>query len=77
MIETEQVDEAMRRSPSIDWVRTFPAGLDKITTPAFVYDEGVLHRLLDQAQTIRRDGRCRVLFAIKSFSFADALRLMA
>jgi len=67
----------MQRSPSIDWVRTFPAGLDKITTPAFVYDEGVLHRLLDQAQTLRKDGRCRVLFAIKSFSFADALRLMA
>ena len=77
MIITRQADEAMQRSPSIDWVRTFPDGLDKITTPAFVYDEGVLHRLLDQAQTIRRDGRCRVLFAIKSFSFADALRLMA
>ncbi|MCH8281908.1 MAG: hypothetical protein IIC96_14650 [Chloroflexi bacterium] len=77
MIVTQQADEAMRRSPSIDWVRTFPDGLDKITTPAFVYDEGVLHRLLDQAQTLRKDGRCRVLFAIKSFSFADALRLMA
>ena len=67
----------MRRSLSIDWVRTFPDGLDKITTPAFVYDEGVLHHLLDHAQTLRKDGRCRVLFAIKSFSFADALRLMA
>ena len=73
----QQADEAMRGSPSIDWVRTFPDGLDKITTPAFVYDEGVLHRLLDQADTLRKDGRCRVLFAIKSFSFADALRLMA
>ncbi len=77
LIDTEQVDEAMQRSPSIDWVRTFPDGLDNITTPAFVYDEGVLHRLLDQAAILRKDGRCRVLFAIKSFSFADALKLMA
>ena len=67
----------MQRSPSIDWVRTLPDGLDKITTPAFVYDEGVLHRLLDQVHALRKDERCQVLFAIKSFSFADALRVMA
>jgi carboxynorspermidine decarboxylase len=83
LIDIEQADGAMRRSPSIDrartfdWLRTFPDGLDQVTTPAFVYDEGILHQLLDQAQTIRRDGRCRVLFAIKSFSFAGALQVMA
>ena len=74
---TEQANGAVRYSPCIDWVRTFPDGLHEITTPAFVYDEGVLHSLLDQVQPLRADGHCRVLFAIKSFSFADALSLMA
>ena len=74
---TEQVNGAIQYSPSLDWVRTFPEGFDEITTPAFVYDEGILHRLLDHVQILRKDGRCQVLFAIKSFSFADALRVMA
>ena len=43
-------------------------------TPAFVYDERTIHRLLDYAEPLRE--RCRVLFAIKSFSFAPALRVM-
>lgn len=77
MIDTVQTDGAMKCSHSIDWVRTFPEGLYEITTPAFVYDEGVLHGLLDHAQALRNDGHCRLLFAIKSFSFADALRVMA
>ena len=74
---TEQFNGAVQRSSSIDWVRTYPAGLHEINTPAFVYDEGVLDRLLDQVQALRTDDRCRVLFALKSFSFADALRIMA
>ncbi|HJN85569.1 MAG: hypothetical protein QGH97_11900 [Dehalococcoidia bacterium] len=83
LIDIEQPDVAIQCSPSVDrvpafdWVRTFPDGLDRITTPAFVYDEGILHQLLDQAQTIRKDGLCRLLFAIKSLSVADALRVMA
>ena len=44
-------------------------------TPAFVYDERAIHRLLDYTGPLR--DRCRVLFAIKSFSFAPALRVMA
>jgi carboxynorspermidine decarboxylase len=44
-------------------------------TPSFVYDERSIHRLLDYAEPLRE--RCRVLFAIKSFSFAPALRVMA
>ena len=72
-----QSDGATQSSPSIDWVTIFPADFDEITTPAFVYDEGDLHRRLDQANPLRADGHCQVLFAIKSFSFADALSLMA
>ena len=46
-----------------------------MATPAFVYDERAIHRLLDYTGPLRE--RCRVLFAIKSFSFAPALRVMA
>ena len=48
---------------------------DGVKTPAFVYDERAMHRLLDYAEPLRE--RCRLLFAIKSFSFAPALRVMA
>ena len=49
---------------------------DRVDTPAFVYDESAIHRLLGYAAPLRKDGRCRLLFAIKSFSFAPALRVM-
>ena len=48
---------------------------EPVDTPAFVYDERAIHRLLDYAEPLRE--RCRVLFAVKSFSFAPALRVMA
>ena len=53
------------------------ATFEWIDTPAFVYDERAIHRLLDYTAPLRNDGRCRVLFAVKSFSFAPALRAMA
>ena len=53
------------------------ATFESVDTPAFVYDERVIHRLLDYAVLLRENGRCRVLFAVKSFSFAPALRVMA
>ena len=53
------------------------ATFEWIDTPAFVYDERAIHRLLDHTAPLRNDGRCRVLFAVKSFSFAPALRAMA
>ena len=59
----------------MDCPNSFPDGLDSLATPAFVYDERVIHRLLDYAEGLRE--RCRVLFAIKSFSFVPALRVMA
>ena len=62
---------------SLDNPDCFPEGLDTICTPAFVYDEGVIHRLLDYTAPLRNGGRCGVLFALKSFSFASALRVMA
>ena len=74
---TMQTNGAIQTSSSIDWLRIFPGGFNEITTPAFVYDEGDLHRRLNQANTLRADGHCQVLFAIKSFSFADALKVMA
>jgi carboxynorspermidine decarboxylase len=76
-IHTGQVDGANRHSHSIDWLHSFPDGFDEITTPAFVYDESILHSLLDRANILQSDGHCEVLFAIKSFSFAGALELMA
>ena len=62
---------------SLDCADSLPAGLDAICTPAFVYDERAIHRLIDYAEPLRSDGRCSLLFAIKSFSFAPALRVMA
>ena len=62
---------------SLDCPSSFPDGFGDIRTPAFVYDERVIHRLLDYAGPLRADGRCSVLFAVKSFSFAPALRVMA
>ena len=64
-------------TPNLDDRSCFPAGLDAIGTPAFVYDERAMHRLLDYTAPLRADGRCGVLFAIKSFSFAPALQVMA
>ena len=53
------------------------ATFKSVDTPAFVYDEWAIHRLLSYAAPLRDDRRCRVLFAVKSFSFAPALRVMA
>ena len=64
-------------APTLDSPNSFPAGLEAISTPAFVYDERAVHRLLDYAAPLRNAGLCRLLFAIKSFSFAPALRVMA
>ena len=64
-------------TPSLDSPSSFPGGFGDVSTPAFVYDERVIHRLLDYTAPLRSDGRCGVLFAIKSFSFAPALRVMA
>lgn len=48
-----------------------------IATPAFVYDELAIDRLLDQVDQIRAACSCRVLFSLKPFSFVDVLSRMA
>ena len=63
--------------PNLDNPSCFPAALGAICTPAFVYDERAIDRLLDYAAPLRSSARCEVLFAVKSFSFAPALRFMA
>ncbi len=49
----------------------------EIETPAFVYDEAGIDRLLDSVEPIRRSTGCRMLFSLKAFSFVDALDVMA
>ena len=65
------------RIVNLDNPSCFPAGLDAVCTPAFVYDERAIHRLLDYTEPLRAGGWCDVLFAVKSFSFAPALSVMA
>ena len=47
-----------------------------LETPAFIYDESGIVRLLERAAEIRERTGCRALFAVKSFCFRDALELM-
>jgi carboxynorspermidine decarboxylase len=49
----------------------------RVETPAFVYDEGTIARMLRVAAGIRADAGCKVLYTIKPFSITDALRFMA
>ena len=51
--------------------------LSGINTPSFVYDETILHSLLNQVDSIRSKQDCRVLFSVKAFSHADVLGTMA
>ena len=63
--------------PLLNDARILPRGLDRILTPAFVYDEVVLDHLLTHADRLRQEEQCRVLFAIKSFSMLDTLKFMS
>ena len=51
--------------------------LGNIETPAFIYDEGEIERLLDLGDQVRGQSSCQVLFSLKPFSFYDALAKMA
>ena len=62
------------------WLERLGAGLsgdDPFETPAFIYDEAGILRLLRKAAEIRESSGCRVLFAVKSFCFREVLELMA
>ena len=51
--------------------------LTSLETPAFVYDEAAVRRLLRYAQLIRSRAGSRVLYSLKPLSFPDLLELMA
>ncbi len=53
------------------------AGDVPLETPAFIYDEAAIARLLGTVSGIREHSGCRILFAVKSFSFRPALALLA
>ena len=64
---------------TVDATATRPQGVDALAaevkdTPAFVYDEREVHRLL--ALTGRLRGRCDVLFSTKSLPLASMMKLM-
>ena len=74
----------MLRQHDIATQRPAPRGEDiladalrEVSTPAFAYDESVIQHNLDWADAIRDGSPCKVLFAVKSFSFIDTLRVMA
>ena len=48
-----------------------------IATPAFVYDEATIDRLLDHTDRLRAACSCRVLYSLKPFSFVEVLARMA
>ena len=48
-----------------------------VETPAFVYDEGEVQRLIGYAEHIRLQTSCRALFALKPLSLVSLLREMA
>jgi carboxynorspermidine decarboxylase len=49
----------------------------RVETPAFVYDEGTIARMLRVAADIRAEVGCKVLYTLKPLSIPDALRFMA
>ena len=51
--------------------------VNTVATPAFIYDVATLMGLLARVQSVRRASPAKVLFALKPFSFAPALELIA
>lgn len=49
----------------------------QLITPAFVYDEGVIIKILTKLKDISTASGCKVLYSLKAFTMIDALRLMA
>jgi carboxynorspermidine decarboxylase len=77
LMSTKQAGANPTHSSLLDYPGSLPDSITRISTPAFVYDEAVLNHLLTYADQLRQEDRCRVLFAIKSFSFPEALKLMS
>lgn len=52
------------------------AGLERVRTPAFVYDEGLIKQAAARLRLLADELDCKVLYSLKSFAAVDALRLM-
>jgi len=50
---------------------------ERVRTPAFVYDEGLIKQEVGRLRSMADDLNCKVLFSLKSFAAVNALRLMA
>jgi len=50
--------------------------LSEIETPAFIYDETVIDRLIDSTDSIKHATGCNILFSMKAFSFDGAINHM-
>ncbi len=51
--------------------------VERVQTPAFVYDERLIKREVGRLRLITDELNCKALFSLKSFAAVDALHLMA
>ncbi|MDE2781139.1 MAG: hypothetical protein OXI91_15910 [Chloroflexota bacterium] len=51
--------------------------LDAVNTPALVYDEGEILRVLEVAESLQRETGCRMLYSLKPLPLPPMLELMA
>ena len=51
--------------------------IDSVETPAFVYDEAEVQRVLDIASAVQADTGCRMLYSVKPLCLVPLLELMA
>lgn len=51
--------------------------IDSVETPAFVYDEAEVQRVLDIARAVQADTGCRMLYSVKPLCLVPLLELMA
>ena len=50
---------------------------DAVETPAFVYDEAEVQRVIDIASMLQKDTGCRALYSVKPLSIVPLLEMMA
>ena len=76
MLESASAMPNLDLQPAVD-VESRLALSREVETPAFVYDEAGIDRLIDTLDPVRRATGCRVLFSLKAFAFIDAIEQMA
>ena len=55
----------------------FSSPLDAVKTPALVYDEGEILRVVELAESLQRETGCRILYSLKPLPLPPMLELMA